>query len=40
MMSKYEQVYTEISKSIDNKQLKEGCKIPSETELMKQAVAL
>ena len=36
MMSKYEQIYTEISKSIDNKQLKEGCKIPSETELMKQ----
>lgn len=35
-MSKYEQIYTEISKSIDNKQLKEGCKIPSETELMKQ----
>ncbi|MGG5795336.1 trehalose operon repressor [Bacillus nitratireducens] len=36
MMSKYEQIYTEISKSIDNKQLKEGCKIPSETELMRQ----
>ena len=36
MMSKYEQIYTEISNSIDNRQLKEGCKIPSETELMKQ----
>ncbi|MGQ0513669.1 hypothetical protein ACT453_09340, partial [Bacillus sp. D-CC] len=31
----HEQIYTAISKSIDNKKLKEGCKIPSETELMK-----
>lgn len=36
MMSKYEQIYTEISDSIDNRKLTERCKIPSETELMKQ----
>ncbi|MEY8350384.1 trehalose operon repressor [Bacillus cereus] len=36
MMSKYEQIYTEISNSIDSRTLQEGCKIPSETELMKQ----
>lgn len=36
MISKYEQIDTEISNSIDNRRLKEGCKIPSETELMKQ----
>ncbi|MDC2866943.1 trehalose operon repressor [Bacillus sp. BP-3] len=36
MMSKYEQIYTDISKLIDNRKLKEGDKIPSETELMKE----
>ncbi|MFD0769959.1 trehalose operon repressor [Bacillus sp. CGMCC 1.60114] len=36
MMSKYEQIYTDISKLIDNRKLKEGDKVPSETELMKE----